>query len=266
MNNFLGQLNLTTQERRIVVAIFLVVVVVLNLLFVWPHFGEWGRLKKQLADLYDTEAKYNRAIQLDTNPTNGWKKQVDKLARQQGGSKIDSPVDPQNQLQQTIYQQERKTGVTVGSFSPGTVKTNEYFEEHSTTISFESPEQQLISFLFGMGNDPAMIRVAKLSLQPVEPHRYHLKGSITLTANYTKKDITPTAAPANQKPNFGPKPPAVAAKKPGTAPDPAQGIKHRSGVPPPGPGQNGQSANNSKTNPGSRKNPLSKLVPNGQNQ
>ena len=52
MNNFLGQLNLTTQERRIVVAIFLVVVVVLNLLFVWPHFGEWGRLKKQLAELY----------------------------------------------------------------------------------------------------------------------------------------------------------------------------------------------------------------------
>ena len=156
--------------------------------------------------------------------------------------------------------------MTVGSFSPGSVKTNAYFEEHSTTISFESPEQQLISFLFGMGNDPAMIRVAKLSLQPVEPHRYHLKGSITLTANYTKTDIKPTAAPANQKPNFAPKPLAAAAKKPGLAPDPAQAVKHRSGVAPPGPGQNRPAANNSNTNPGSRRNPLSKLVPNpGQN-
>ena len=34
MNNFLDQLNLTPQERRIVVAIGLVVIVVLNLLFV----------------------------------------------------------------------------------------------------------------------------------------------------------------------------------------------------------------------------------------
>jgi hypothetical protein len=49
MNNFLNQLNLTPQERRIVVGIiFLVVIVVLNLLFVWPHFGEWGSINKQL--------------------------------------------------------------------------------------------------------------------------------------------------------------------------------------------------------------------------
>ena len=159
MNNFLGQFNLTTQERRVVVVIILVVFFVVNLLLVWPHFKDWNRITKQLEDMRRTEDTYNRDIQLDLNATNGWRKEVDKLARQEGGSKIDNPVDPQNQLQQTIIQQERKTGVTVGSFSPGPVKTNAFFEEHSTAITFESQEPQLVSFLYNMGNDPAMIRV-----------------------------------------------------------------------------------------------------------
>ena len=51
MNNFLDQLNLTPQERRIVVAIGMVVIVVLNFLFVWPHFGEWSSINKQLEDM-----------------------------------------------------------------------------------------------------------------------------------------------------------------------------------------------------------------------
>jgi hypothetical protein len=257
MNNFLGQFNLTTQERRVVVAIFLVVIVVLNLLFVWPHFGEWASINKQLAELRRTEENYNRVIQEDRDPANGWKKLVDKLARQEGGSKIDSAVDPQNQLQQTIYQQERKTGVTVASFSPGSVKTNAFFEEHSTTITFESEEPQLISFLFGMGNDPAMIRVAKLNLATADANRYRLKGGITLTANYAKRD-TPASAPGEAKPNFGPKTPAVVAHKPaGNKPAPPadapQVARHRSGSPPvAGPNQKP---------PGSRPNPLGKLAP-----
>ena len=48
VNDFLGQLNLTVQERRIVMGIFAVVILVLNYLFVWPRFGEWGRINKQL--------------------------------------------------------------------------------------------------------------------------------------------------------------------------------------------------------------------------
>src|ERR1700678_1710558 len=108
VNNFLGQFNLTTQERRVVVVIILVVFFVVNLLLVWPHFKDWNRITKQLEDMRRTEDTYNRDIQLDLNATNGWRKEVDKLARQEGGSKIDNPVDPQNQLQQTIIQQERK--------------------------------------------------------------------------------------------------------------------------------------------------------------
>jgi hypothetical protein len=268
MNNFLSQLNLTTQERRIVVIIFLVVIVVLNLLFVWPHFGEWGRIKKELGNMYRTIETDNGVIAKDLDPTNGWKKQVDKMARQEGGSKIDSPVDPQNQLQQTIYQQERKTGVTVASFNPGSVKTNEFFEEHSTTITFESQEPQLVSFLYGMGNDPAMIRVAKLDLKPADNNRYRLKGGITLTANYARKAPSGVSAGAAAKPAAGTKAGGAAAakaatapgNKPGPVPAAAQTAKHLPGGPP-GLGGNRQPPLGGKPPMGPRPNPLSKLAP-----
>jgi len=260
VNNFLSQLNLTTQERRIVVVIFLVVIVVLNLLFVWPRFGDWGRINKQLEDMRRTEETYNRDIQLDLNPTNGWRKEVEKMARLEGGSKIDTPVDPQNQLQQTIIQQERKTGVTVGSFSPGPVKTNAFFEEHSTAITFESQEPQLVSFLYNMGNDPAMIRVAKLDLKATEPNRYSLKGSITLTANYAKQPAAAVSASGAAKPNFGPKTAAVPSIKPAASPAGAQAAKHPAGGPP-APGGPPVPGSRRHLPGGQKENPLSRLVP-----
>jgi low affinity Fe/Cu permease len=254
VNNFLSQLNLTTQERRIVVIIILVVFVVVNVLLVWPHFEDWGRITKQLEDMRRTEENYNRAIQMDLNTNNGWRKEVDRLARQEGGSKIDTQVDPQNQLQQTILAEERKTHVTVGNFTPGPVKTNAFFEEHSTAITFESQEPQLVSFLYEMGNDPAMIRVAKLNLAPTDANRYSLKGAITLTANYAKKPAAAVSAPATVKPNFGAKPAAAPATKPAASTAAAQLAKHPPGGPP-GPGAGKQPPGGPKTNP------LSKLVP-----
>jgi len=255
VNNFLSQLNLTTQERRIVVVIFLVVIVVLNLLFVWPRFGDWARITKQLEEMRRTEDNYNRTIQLDLNPTNGWRKDVDKLARQEGGSKIDTSVDPQNQLQQTIIAEERKTHVTVGNLTPGPVKTNAFFEEDSTAITFESQEPQLVSFLFDMGNDPAMIRVAKLDLKPADLNtRYSLKGAITLTANYARKPAAAVSAAAAVKPAFGAKPAAAPGTKPAAFPAAGQVAKHPPGGPPtPGAGKQPPA--------GQKPNPLSRLVP-----
>ncbi len=234
MNNALSQLNLTVQERRVVFAIFGVLFLVLNWWWVWPHIGDWSRINRDLAEMRRKAETCNRAIQEDLNPTNGWQKQVAKLASQQGGSVLDNPVDPQNQLNRTIQAQERKTGVTVGSFNPGTVKTNEFFEEHSVTISVESQEPQLVNFLFNMGNDPAMIRVAKLDLKPVDANRYRLKGGITLTANYAKKSAAPATASAAVKPAPGAKP----AGKPSAAPAAVQQTAKHPPTSPPTPGPN----------------------------
>ncbi len=245
MNNFLEQLNLTAQERRIVVAIALVVIIVLNLLFVWPHFGEWGRTQKQLEKMYQTIDTYNRQIATDTNPTNGLRKQLAKLEKQEGAAVMDVQV----QLPKTIRELSVKTGVTVNDYVPvgaGRVQTNEFFEEQSGQIHIESQEPQLINFLYQIGNDPSMIRVSELSLKPADQNRYKFSGSITLTANYAKKPPAP-AAPA--KPAKTAKPAAATPGAPGAKP-PA-GAKPAG---PPGPGQrpgpNPPPIPNQKTPPG----------------
>jgi hypothetical protein len=220
VNNFLGQLNLTAQERRIVVAIFLVVIVVLNYLFVWPRFGDWSSLNKQLQNMRKEIEKDNAVIRQDYNPTNGWKKQVELLTKREGGSVMEHPVDPQVQLQNTIRAQERKTGVFVESVNPGSVRTNEFFEEQSTRISLECQEPQLVGFLYHMGNDPAMIRVAMLDLKPADANRYRLKATLTLTANYAKKRPTAVSESAANKHAAGAKPAAAPGPKPAAAPGP----------------------------------------------
>ena len=212
----------------------------------------------------------NRLILLDTNPSNGWRKLVAQYALKEGGNVSEHPVDPQVQLQNAIMLQARKTGVNVQSYNAGSVKTNQFFEEHSTVISVESQEPQLINFLYNMGNDPAMIRVAKLDLKPADQNRYHLRGGITLTANYSRKPATAEtpAAPAKPgaphpkpaasaapaaKPQHGPRQAGAPAQPSGRKMPPNAGSGPGPGrmpVPQPGPGRVRRPAPNLPTAPG----------------
>src|SRR5579862_5561021 len=81
MSNFIDQLSMTPQERRIVMAIVAVLFLVVNAMLVWPHFGDWGRIQKDLDQTYRTIETYNREIALDVDPTNGLKKQLAKLEK-----------------------------------------------------------------------------------------------------------------------------------------------------------------------------------------
>jgi hypothetical protein len=261
VNDFLGQLNLTVQERRIVMVIFAVVIVVLNYLFVWPRFGEWSRINKQLNDMRNTMTNNNRLILQDTNPTNGWRKLVAQYALKEGASVSEHPVDPQVQLQNAIMLQARKTGVNVQNYNPGSVKTNQFFEEHSTVISVESQEPQLISFLFDMGNDPAMIRVGKLDLKPADQNRYHLRGGITLTANYSRKPAAAVAPATPAKAGTPGAKPASATAKPATATTkPPPGSKPAAAPAPPG-GRKGPLNAGSGPGPGPGRKPPPNLPP-----
>jgi hypothetical protein len=163
----------------------------------------------------------NDKILLDVNPaTNGLKNILKALERDQGGGIVNQQV----QLQTTIGRQAIKTGVDISDTrSAATVsqKTNEFYEEQSVKISFESQEQQLVNFLYNIGNDPAMIRVRELDLKAADANRYRLRGDALLSANYPRKvpvAATKTAAPAAPA---GKQPPA-AAPKPGAAPLPKQ--------------------------------------------
>ena len=216
MNGFLDQLNLTAQERRIVVVIAVVVFVVLNWLLVWSHFGDLARVRQQLDDTRNTMQKWNKEISNDLEPTNGYKIILKNLERQQGGGIVNQQV----QLQRTISDQAIKTGVNIGETRAVTSAhpdTNEFYAEQSVKISFDCVEAQLVSFLYNVGNDPAMIRVRELNLHTADANRYRLKGDAILTANYPKHP--PVVAPKPAPPPA--KPPVVAPKTvPSAAPVP----------------------------------------------
>jgi hypothetical protein len=257
VNNFLDQLNLTPQERRIVVAIGMVVIVVLNLLFVWPHFGEWKRIRGELDTMRGNIQKYNAEIAKDNNPTNGLQKELTKLVRQEGAGVMDNQV----RLEDSVRTQAGKTSVNVGHYSPGTPHsdTNGFFEEESLRITFDSQEQQLINFLYNIGGDPAMIRVSELDLSPQDQNRYRLHGSIALIANYTKPAA---AAPAAPKPKPVPGTKAATAGAPAKAPPGAKAgppsVKPAPAGKPQTPGQRGSPG---QPVPGPNSNPRVPLVP-----
>jgi Tfp pilus assembly protein PilO len=207
MNGFLDQLNLTPQERRIVVVIAVVVFVVLNLLLVWPHFKDLARVRQDLDQTRETMSTWKKEILQDTDATtNGLKNQLKALERQQGGGIVNQQV----QLQKSISDQAIKTGVNISDTRPATTshpETNDFYEEQAVKITFESQEEQLVNFLFNVGNDPAMIRVRELSLKTADANRYRLRGDALLSANYAKRPAAATgktAAPAGKKPGAAP--------------------------------------------------------------
>ena len=202
MSGVLDQLNLTPQERRIVVVIAVVVFVVLNLLLVWPHFKDLARVRSDLDTTRATMTTWNKEILKDVDPKDGYAKQVASLSRQQGGGVGNQQI----QLQKSISDQAIKTGVNISDTRPATTahpETNAFFDEQAVKITFACVEAQLINFLFNVGNDPAMIRVRELSLKTADANRYGLRGDAILSANYAKQPPAavpkPAARPANSR-------------------------------------------------------------------
>ena len=73
-----------------------------------------------------------------------------------------------------------------------------FFIEQVQNINVSATEDQLVNFLYQLGNDPAMIRVRDLELQPDTSHM-KLNANVMLVANY-QKNPKPAAATAAKTP------------------------------------------------------------------
>src|SRR5436853_4762451 len=78
MKSVFDKLNLRTQERRLVVIVGIVVFVVINVVFVYPIFGDYGKTMekkrkaestlKKYTDEVNRKARYDRQLrELETN-------------------------------------------------------------------------------------------------------------------------------------------------------------------------------------------------------
>ncbi len=181
--------NLRPFEKRVVVGIGALFFLILNMIFVFPHFSDWGSFqertkvaRKKLGD-YQTEVartnEYVRAI---------------KTLEGEGG---DVAAEDQSwQFNNTVNSQAGQSGVKITS--GGTIKTstNQFFVEKSMSINVEAGEQQLVDFLYNLGSGAnSQIRVRGLNVHPLQPARQLLAANITLIASYQKKPPVRTAAP-----------------------------------------------------------------------
>jgi hypothetical protein len=179
-------------ERRLVVGVMVTVFAVLNVVFVFPHFNDWGATRQRLEDARAKLAKYNAEIA----QSSGFEKKIKTL---EGKSLGVPPEEQRNDFTRAVLLQAGESRVNIITQGRMNSRTNQFFVEQSQSLRVQSGEDQLVSFLYNLGNGNSQIRVKGLAVQPDQP-RQSLSADVTLGASYQKKlptrATTPAPAPA----------------------------------------------------------------------
>jgi Tfp pilus assembly protein PilO len=186
MKKYLAQLR--PVERRLVVGVGVVLILVLNWAFVWPHFSDYHDFK----DRFDRATIKLRNEKAKVDLKTGFEKKL-KVFETQG--EVMATEDQAIDLMRTIQGQARACELGGPDFGRPTMQTNEFFVEQTINIKVLAPEANLVDFLYKLGNSSAMIQVRDLSLSPDGP-RQRLQADIRLKASYQKSARAAAAAPA----------------------------------------------------------------------
>jgi hypothetical protein len=176
--------NLRPFEKRVVVGFGTLFFIVVNFLFVIPHFSDL--------------AAVHRRYQTEIAQTNSYLAKLRAIERENA----DVPAEEQSlQFANTVNAQAGQSGVHIISNSHINTQTNQFFLEKSQTLSVQSGEDQLVDFLYTLGSGNSQIRVRELSVRP-DPPRQQLVAQVKLVASYQKR------APARTNNRSTPAPPS----------------------------------------------------------
>src|SRR5471032_1725997 len=188
MKKYFAQLR--PLERRLAVGVLVVLIIVLNWIFIWPHFADWGNLRHRGDDARQKLKLFQTVISQSVN--------YEKLVKEfEGEGEFVAPEDQAINMMRTIQSQSAQSGVSIVNYSRSMTHTNEFFTEQTQNINVSATDAQLVDFLYKLGNYASMVRVRDLELTP-DGSRLHLTANIRLVASYQKN---PKPAPAiNLKP------------------------------------------------------------------
>jgi type II secretory pathway component PulM len=177
-------LQLRPFERRLAIGVLVVVFLVLNYVFIYPHFSDWGRLRIRL----DAAQKKLKLYQAGSAQAPAYEAQVKTLQSQ--GESVAAEDMSVNMLR-TIQNQSAQSGVGIVNTSRQITRTNDaFFVEQVQNIKVIADDKQLVDFLYKLGSGASMIRVRDLELQPDTP-KQHLDANIRLVASYQKNPNPP---------------------------------------------------------------------------
>jgi Tfp pilus assembly protein PilO len=172
-------------ERRLVVGVGVVLLIVLNWAFIWPHFSDLNNYQNSLNDAANKLERYQKAL----NEVPDLEK---KVKTYESAGEFVALEDQSIDLMRTIQSQAAVSGFPIQNYSRSTMSTNQFFVEQVQNITVVAPEPNLVDFLYKLGSGSSLIRVRDLSLQPDQP-RQRLSAEIRLVASYQKN---PTASAA----------------------------------------------------------------------
>ena len=118
MNKYFAQLR--PLERRLAVAVLVIVFLVLNFVFVWPHISDWSNLRQRG---YAAENKL-RLYQTAISQSAVYKKMVNDL--EQSGEVV-APEDQGINFTRAIQSQSYASGVAILNQSRQITRTNDQF-------------------------------------------------------------------------------------------------------------------------------------------
>jgi hypothetical protein len=189
MKKYFSQLR--PLERRLAVGVLVILFLVLNGVFIYPHFSDWGRLRSRL----DAAQKKLKLYQAGSAQAPVYAAKVKTLQSGESVAAEDMSID----MLRTIQNQSTQSGVGIANTSRPITHTNDaFFVEQVENIKVTADDKQLVDFLYKLGSGASMIRVRDLELQPDTP-RQHLNANIRLVASYQKNPAANNFKPATAK-------------------------------------------------------------------
>ena len=184
--------HLRPLERRLVVGVAVIVILMLNGWFIWPHFADWGNLCRRNADAQRKLKVYQTTVA----QIPGLEAQVKAFASE---GEFVALEDQSVNFMRTIQTQSAQSGVAILNTSRQLTRTNDvFFVEQVQNINVLATEEQLIDFLYKLGSGASMIRVRDLELQP-DQARQKLSANIKLVASYQKNPVAAAAKKSTAK-------------------------------------------------------------------
>lgn len=217
MTSWFNSLNLKPQERRLVIGVLIGAFILVNVWFVWPHFGDWAKNAKNAED---TELKVKR-YQTEVNNISRYRTLIREL-EQDGGATI-AAAEQAVQFQKTIQEIANRSGVSINRYDPANPRrgalgvstgaanspTNSFFEESGLSVQMQQvDEEDLVLFLYNLGSGNSNIRVKELELNPHNTGT-RLVCKALLIASYQKAPppksagLAPAAKPSALSTNSG---------------------------------------------------------------
>jgi len=202
--------RLSSLERRFIILVLVIIFIVINLIFVLPHFGDLGKIDNRFGEANSKLDKYQKEI----SQASFYQSNIDKW---QGEGAAVAQEDQSVSFLTAIQNQAAQSSIGIVANNRQPTRTNQFFVELGQALTTQSGEAQLVDFLYNLGSGSSMIRARALSVRPDQPHT-GLSATMTLVASFQKKPTSRTTTPAGKSP-------VPAAKSPTPAPATAPAAK-----------------------------------------